>query len=253
MKIVVVGGTGLIGSQVVSKLNEAGHQAVAAAPNTGVDTITGEGLAGVLAEASAVVDVANSPSFEDAAVLNFFQTSTRNILDAALESGVSHYVALSIVGTERLPDSGYMRAKVAQEQLIQTSSMPFTLIHATQFFEFLRGIAQSGESGGVIRLPDADIQPIAAENVAAMVAEAVVSSPVNATIEVGGPERFAVQEIIRRVLDHDGNATPVVADAQARYFGAALQRDSLVPGPDARLGQTDFAWWIENVPPPSTH
>jgi len=250
MKIVVIGGTGLIGSKTVSRLGKLGHEAVAAAPNTGVNTLTGEGLAEALAGAEVVVDLANSPSFEDQAAMDFFQTAGKNLMRAEAEAGVRHHVALSVVGTERLQDSGYFRAKLAQETLIKSSTIPYTLLHATQFMEFLRGIAQSGADGDVIRLSHAFIQPMAAEDVAAAVTDAAVAAPVNGTVEIGGPEKFHIDEIIAKVLAFDKDPRKVVTDPDARYFGVKLEQNSLIPGPGARLGATRFDWWLENVPPP---
>ncbi|HTU09968.1 MAG TPA: SDR family oxidoreductase [Allosphingosinicella sp.] len=250
MKIVVIGGTGLIGSKVVDILRKQGHAAVAAAPNTGVDTITGEGLAEALAGADVVVDVANSPSLEPEAAMAFFTTAGRNVAAAEKAAGIGHHLALSVVGTERLPESGYLRAKQAQEELVRGAGIPYTLIHATQFFEFLRGIAQSGADGDVIRLPHALFQPMAAQDVAAAVAKAALGPPANATIEIGGPEAFRMDELVARVLDYDRDPRPVIPDPDALYFGARLDDASLVPGPGATLGATDFDWWLVNVPPP---
>jgi uncharacterized protein YbjT (DUF2867 family) len=250
MKIVVIGGTGLIGSKVVGKLTQLGHEALAAAPNTGVDTITGEGLADALRGAQVVVDMANSPSFEDQAAMDFFQTAGRNLIAAEVEAGVQLHVALSVVGTEHLQDSGYFRAKLAQETLIKGGPIPYTLIHATQFMEFLRGIAQSATEGDTVRLSHAYIQPMAAEDVAAAVVEAALAPPVNGTIEVGGPEKFHLDEIIGRVLEYDKDPRKIVVDPDAPYFGVKLSESVLTPGPDAKLGATTFDWWIANVAPP---
>jgi uncharacterized protein YbjT (DUF2867 family) len=244
MKVVVIGGTGLIGSKVVSRLGEHGHGAVAAAPNTGVNTLTGEGLDVAVADASVVVDVANSPSFEDAAVMDFFQTSTHNVLAAALRAGVGHYVALSVVGSERLPSSGYFRAKVAQEQLITSSGIPFTLVHATQFFEFLSAIAQSATDGDAVHIAPVLFQPMAADDVADVVAEVALSVPAHGRIEIAGPERFRFDELIREFLRSKGDPREVVADAHAPYFGAELSEDSLVPGGKARLGERHLRDWL---------
>ena len=251
MKIVVIGGTGLIGSKVVEKLKQQGHDAVAAAPNTGVDTITGAGVAEALEGAEVVIDVSNSPSFEDQAAMDFFQTAGRNIAAAEKSAGVRHHVALSVVGTERLQDSGYFRAKLAQERLIAASGIPYTLLHATQFFEFLRGIAASAAEGGTIRLSDARFQPMAAQDVAAAVAEAALAQPANGTLEIAGPEAFRIDTLVARVLEHDEDPRKVFADPEASYFGVRLDDSSLMPGPDARLGATSFDWWLANVPPPS--
>jgi uncharacterized protein YbjT (DUF2867 family) len=250
MKIVVIGGTGLIGSKVVEKLKQKGHEAIAAAPSTGVNTITGEGLAEVLAGAEVVVDVANSPSFEDQAAMEFFQTAGRNLTAAEVAAGVRHHVALSVVGTERLQDSGYFRAKLAQENQIKSSPIPYTLVRATQFFEFIRGIAQSATAGDTVRLPHSLFQPMAAEDVATSVAEAALSAPVNGTVEIAGPHTFYMDEIVGKVLQHDKDRRQVVADPQARYFGIKLSDQSLVPGPNPRLGSTKFDWWLAHVPPP---
>jgi uncharacterized protein YbjT (DUF2867 family) len=251
MKIVVIGGTGLIGSKVVQKLQQKGHETIAAAPNTGVNTITGEGLAEALEGADVVVDVANSPSFEDKAAMDFFQTAGRNLTAAEVAAGVKHHVALSVVGTERLQDSGYFRAKLAQEEQIKTSPIPYTLLRATQFFEFIRGIAQSGTEGDIVRLPHATFQPMAAEDVAAAVAEAALAAPVNGTIEIAGPAVFHMDEIVASTLAHDEDRRRVVADPNAAYFGLRLTDQSLLPGPEARIGSTKFDWWLTHVAPPA--
>ena len=251
MKIVVIGGTGLIGSKVVASLARDGHDVFAAAPNTGVDTLTGQGLDHALEGAEVVVDVSNSPSFDDQPAMDFFQTAGRNIANAEKAAGVRHHVALSVVGTERLQDSGYFRAKLAQEQLIKGSSIPYTLLHATQFFEFLRGIAASATEGDTVRLSPARFQPMAAQDVAAAVTEAALASPANGTIEVAGPEAFRIDELVARVLDYDKDPRRVIADPEAPYFGVRLDDASLMPGPGARLGATSFDWWIANVPPPA--
>lgn len=250
MKIVVVGGTGLIGSKVVSNLKLKGHDAIAASPNTGVNTITGEGLAEVLSGAQVVVDVANSPSFEDKAVMSFFQTAGRNLAAAEFAAGVKHHVALSIVGTDRLPDSGYMRAKLAQEKLIKNSQIPYTIVRATQFFEFLRGIAQSAATGNIVRLPHSLFQPMAANDVAMAVSEAAIAAPVNGTIEVAGPDAFYMDEIVGTVLKFDHDPRKVIADSEARYFGATITDQSLIPDENPRFGPTTFDWWLTHVPPP---
>jgi uncharacterized protein YbjT (DUF2867 family) len=244
MKIVVIGGTGLIGSKLVTKLSALGHEAVPAAPNTGVNTLTGEGLAEVLAGASVVVDVSNSPSFEDAAVLDFFQTSTRNLLSYEAAAGVGHHVALSVVGTERLPDSGYLRAKVAQEKLIKEGSIPYSIIHATQFFEFVNRIADEATRGNSVHLPPVLFQPMAAEDVASAVCTVAIGSPLNGTIEIGGPETFRFDELIRKGLSARNDPRQVIADPHAHYFGTELSERSLVPGDDAKLGETRFEDWL---------
>ena len=251
MKIVVIGGTGLIGTKVVEKLKQKGHQAIAAAPNTGVNTITGEGLADALADAAVVVDVANSPSFEDQAAMDFFQTAGRNLTAAEAAAGVRHHVALSVVGTERLQDSGYFRAKLAQEKQIKSSPIPYTLIRATQFFEFIRGIAQSATAGDKVHLSHSLFRPMAAEDVAAAVADAALASPANGTIEVAGPAMFHIDEIVATTLKHDNDPRKVVVNPDAPYFGVKLTDQSLVPGPGARLGSTAFDWWLTHVPPPA--
>lgn len=244
MKIVVIGGTGLIGSKLVNKLGEHGHEAVAASPDSGVNTLTGEGLADVLKGADTVVDVSNSPSFEDAAVLDFFTTSTRNQLAAEKEAGVGHHVALSVVGTERLAESGYFRAKIAQEKLIKESGVPYSIVHATQFFEFVKSIAQAATDGNTVRLSHAQIQPMAAEDVATAVARTAVGSPQNATIEVAGPEQFGLDELIRKGLSFQGDPREVVTDPNARYFNALLQNGELLPGKEATIFDTRFEEWL---------
>ena len=244
MKIVVIGGTGLIGSKLVNKLREHGHEAVAAAPNTGVNTLTGEGLAEVLKAASVVVDVSNSPNWEDAAVLNFFETSTRNLLSYEAAAGVKHHVALSVVGTDRMSESGYMRAKIAQEKLIEGSSMPYSIVHATQFFEFLKGLADISMLDGKVHLPHVLFQPMSADDVATAVGRVAVEPPVNGTVEIGGPEQFRVDELVRRRLTSLKDPREVVADPNALYSGAKLNEKTLVPGSNARLGQTRFETWL---------
>ena len=251
MKIVVIGGTGLIGSRVVASLARDGHDVFAAAPNTGVDTLTGEGLDRALQGAEVVVDVSNSPSFDDGPAMDFFQTAGRNIVAAEKVAGVRHHVALSVVGTERLQDSGYFRAKLAQEQMIAASPIPWTLVRATQFFEFLRGIAASAAQGDTIRLPHARFQPMAAQDVSAAVAEAALAAPANGMIEVAGPQAYHLDELVGRVLAFDKDPRRVIADPEALYFNIRLDDAALMPGPDARLGSTGFDWWIANVPPPA--
>jgi uncharacterized protein YbjT (DUF2867 family) len=244
VKLVVIGGTGLIGSKLVAGLRDHGHDAVPAAPNTGVNTLTGEGLAEALQGADVVVDLANSPSFEDAAALEFFETSTRNLLDAEASEGVGHHVALSIVGADRLPDSGYMRAKVAQEQLIEGASVPYSIVHSTQFFEFAGRIADDATEGDTVRLPPALFQPIAADDIAAAVGRVAVGEPLNGTIEVAGPEQFRFDEFIRRALTARHDPRQVVADPGAPYFGAILDERSMVPDDGAQLAETRFDDWL---------
>lgn len=244
MKIVVIGGSGLIGSKLVARLQAGGHEALPASPNSGVNTLTGEGLAEALAGADVVVDVANSPSFEDAAVLAFFETSSRNILAAGAAAGVRHYVALSVVGTERLADSGYMRAKLAQENLILASGIPYTILHSTQFFEFLGGIAHSAAAGEAIHLSTALFQPIAASDVADALATIAVASPVNATIEVAGPAAFRMHALVGEYLEATGDPRGVVGDANVPYFGAKIDDTSLMPAPGAQIGATDYRSWF---------
>lgn len=245
MKIVVIGGTGLIGSRLCKKLRDQKHDAIAASPDTGVNTITGEGLAEVLQGASVVVDVSNSPSWEDAAVLKFFETSTRNLLTQESSAGVKHHVALSVVGTDRLSESGYFRAKIAQEKLIREGSIPYSIVHATQFFEFLKGLADISMVGDKVHLPPVLFQPMAADDVASGVAKVAVGSPVNGVIEIGGPEQFRVDELVRRRLDSLKDPREVVADPNARYAGAKLSDRTLVPGTNARLGQIRFEDWLK--------
>ena len=249
MKIVVIGGSGLIGTKLVSRLRQKGHEVVAASPNSGVNTITGEGLADALAGAQVVVDVANSPSFEDQAVLEFFQTSGRNLLAAEAVAGVKHHVALSVVGADRLPDSGYLRAKFAQEKLIKASKIPYTIVRSTQFFEFVNGIAQSGTVGQTVRLSPALLQPIASDDVAAALADATLGAPVNGTIEIAGPERLPLDELARRYLSANQDPRHVVADANARYFGAEINDQSLTPGDNPRLGSIRFEEWLSRSAP----
>ena len=244
MKIVVIGGTGLIGSRLVPKLREHGHEALAASPNSGVNSVTGEGLGEALKGASVVVDVTNSPSWEDAAVLKFFETSTRNQLTYEAAAGVGHHVALSVVGTERMLTSGFFRAKMAQENLIKSSSIPYTIIRATQFFEFVKGIADFSSDGNKVRLPSALIQPMAADDVAGAVARVALGAPMNGTVEVGGPEKFRLDELVRRGLSAWKDPREVVTDPHAGYFGIAVTERTLVPGDDARLGETRFEAWL---------
>jgi len=246
MKIVVIGGTGLIGSKLVAKLGGHGHEAVAAAPNTGVNSLTGEGLAEAFAGASVVVDVTNSPSFEEAAVLEFFETSTRNLLEAEAAAGVGHHVALSIVGADRVPDSGYLRAKVAQEKLITGSSIPYSIVRATQFFEFVGRIADEATEGDTVRLPPVLFQPMAADDVAAAVGRVAVAEPLNGVVEVGGPEAFRFDELVRHALTARQDPRTVVADPAAPYFGAVLSERSIVPDEGARLAATSFDDWLRD-------
>ncbi|MEV4799664.1 SDR family oxidoreductase [Nonomuraea sp. NPDC049421] len=243
MKVVVVGGTGLIGSKLVTRLSRDGHEAVAASPRTGVNTLTGEGLAEALEGARVVVDVSNAPSFEPAAVLEFFETSTGNLLAAESEAGVGHHVALSIVGTERMPDNGYFRAKVAQEQLIEKSGIPYSLVHATQFFEFVKGIADEAADGDVVRIAPVLFQPIAGDDVAAAVCEVAEGRPLNGRLEVAGPERVRMDEFVRQALAGLGDPREVVTDPHARYFGSELGEHSLVPLGEARLGEARYGDW----------
>jgi uncharacterized protein YbjT (DUF2867 family) len=247
MKIVVIGGTGLIGSKLVTRLREQGHETVAASPNSGVNTLTGEGVAEALRGASVVVDVSNSPSFEDAAVLKFFETSTRNLLAAEAGTGVRHHVALSVVGTERLTESGYFRAKIAQEKLIESSSTPYTIVHATQFFEFVKSIADAATDGNTVRLAPVLIQPMAADDVATAMARVATGAPSNGTVEVAGPEEFRLDELIEEGLSALNDQRKVIADPKARYFGARLSERTLVPGENARLGKIRFEDWLSQT------
>ncbi|MES2531198.1 MAG: SDR family oxidoreductase [Pseudomonadota bacterium] len=244
MKIVVIGGTGLIGSRLVKQLVQRGHEAIAASPNTGVNALTGEGLADVLTGAQVVVDVANSPSFEDKAVLHFFETSGRNLLAAEAVAGVKHHVALSVVGTARLQGSGYFRAKQAQEKLIEAAGIPYTIVHATQFFEFLGAIAGSGTDGQAVRVSSAMVQPIAADDVATAMADFALGAPVNGLVEIAGPERVGLGALVQRYLGAIGDPRTVVADAQAPYFGVLLDDRSLTPDDGARLGVIGFDAWL---------
>jgi uncharacterized protein YbjT (DUF2867 family) len=247
MKIVVIGGTGLIGSKVVANLKQKGHEAIAAAPNTGVNTITGEGLKEALAGAQVVIDLANSPSFEDKAVLEFFETSGRNLLAAEAAAGVRHHVALSIVAIDRTPDIGYFRAKVAQERLIDASGIPYTIIRSTQFLEFLRGIAASSTDGNVIRISPGLVQPIAADDVAAIVADVALAVPRNGIAEIAGPERAPFNEFVARYLKAVGDRREVVSDPEARYYGGRVEERSLVPLGEARLGRIGFDEWFRRL------
>ena len=246
MKIVVIGGTGLIGTKLVNNLRERGHEVVAASPSSGVNTFTGQGLAEGLTGAQAVVDVANAPQWDDKAVLEFFETAGRNLLTAETAADVKHHVALSIVGADRLPASGYLRAKVAQENLIRASKVPFTIVRSTQFFEFVKGIAQSATEGQTVRLSPGMMQPIAADDVAAALTDVAVAEPVNGTIEIAGPEPIRMDEFVRRFLSATRDPRKVTADVHARYFGAELNDQSLVPGPGGkpRLGPTPYEDWL---------
>jgi uncharacterized protein YbjT (DUF2867 family) len=249
MKIVIIGGSGLIGTKLVNMLRDRGQEALAASPTSGVNTLTGAGVAEVLKGAQVVVDVTNSPSFEDAAVLNFFETSTRNLLRAEADAGVGHHVALSVVGADRLPDSGYMRAKVAQETLIQSAKVPYTIVRATQFFEFLGAIAGPSTGGDTVRLPPALMQPIASDDVAAALADVAVGRPVNGMVEVAGPEPLPMDALVRRFLRAHQDTRQVVADVHARYFGTELNDQSLTPGDNARLAPTRFEDWLSRSIP----
>lgn len=244
MKIVVIGGTGLIGSNVIKKLTAHGHDAVAASPNTGVNTITGEGLADVLVGADVVVDVTNSPSFEDQAVLDFFTRSTSNLVAAEKDAGVTHHVALSIVGVERPSEGGYFKAKAAQEKLIRESGLPYSIVHATQFFEFIEGIAATATSGNTVTLPPVAFQPVAADDVATVVARTAASAPLNGIVDIAGPERGRFDEIVARVLEFRGDPRTVVADPDAGYFGAPMSEDTLVPTVESPRAPTTLAEWL---------
>lgn len=246
MKIVVIGGSGLIGRRLVSNLREMGHDVVSASPKSGVNAVTGEGLAAALTGAQVVVDVSNSPSFEDQAVLAFFESSTRNLLTAEAAAGVGHHVALSVVGADRCPDSGYMRAKVAQEKLIKAGKVPYTIIRATQFFEFIEAIGGAGAVGSEIHLPPAMMQPIAAKDVSAELTKVAVSAPANGTIELAGPEPIRQDELIRRYFNAKGDRRTVIADPAARYFGAKVDDRSLVPAGKPHIGATDLAKWMSD-------
>jgi uncharacterized protein YbjT (DUF2867 family) len=244
MNVLVIGGSGLIGSKLIGRLREHGHEAVSASPRSGVNTITGEGLAEALDGVQVVVDVSNSPSFDDEAALAFFETSTGNLIAAGKAAGVHHHVALSVVGTERLTESGYFRAKIAQEQLIRESSLPYTIVHATQFFEFVKSIADAAADGPTVRLAPVYVQPMAADDVARAVGKVSVSEPANGIVEVAGPEQFRLDQLVRRGLEANGDVREVVADPEARYFGARLGKFTLVPEDGARLGETRFDEWL---------
>jgi uncharacterized protein YbjT (DUF2867 family) len=250
-KVIVIGGTGLIGSKVVEKLTAHGHEAIAASPNSGVNTLTGEGLAEVLAGADTVLDVSNSPSFADDDVMDFFTTATTNIVRAAKDAGIGHYVALSVVGTERMTDSGYMRAKVAQENLIKNSGIPYSLVHATQFFEFVTSIAASATVGEEVHLSHALIQPMAGDDVATAVARTTTGSPLNSTVEVAGPEQFGLDDLVRTGLAFRGDPRTVVADPDALYFGERLSESMLLPGAGATVFDTRFDEWLKTSPAPA--
>ena len=245
MKIVIIGGSGLIGSKLVRKLREKGHEVVPASPDSGVNTLTGEGLAEAIDGASVVIDVSNSPSFDDAAVLKFFSTSTTNLLDAERAAGVGHHVALSVVGTERLSESGYFRGKIAQEALIRKSSIPYSIVHATQFFEFSKSIADGATDGDTVRLAPVLIRPMAAEDVATAVARIAVGPPVNGVVEIAGPEELRLDELARQYLSARGDRRTVIADPRARYFGAILGDRTLVPAADASLSETRYEDWLK--------
>jgi uncharacterized protein YbjT (DUF2867 family) len=244
MKIVVIGGSGLIGTKLVNKLRENGQEVIAASPASGVDTLTGIGLAEALKGARVVVDVSNSPSFEDRAVLTFFETSCRHLLPAEAAAGVRHHVALSVVGADRMPDSGYMRAKIAQEKLVKAAKVPYTILRATQFFEFIGRIADGSTDGNTVRLAPALMQPVAADDVAAALASVAMGTPVNGTVELAGPEPLRLDELARRLLSAKKDARQVTADVHARYFGAELNDQSLTPGDDPRIGPTRFEEWL---------
>ena len=250
MKIVVIGGSGLIGSRLVKKLRERGQEVVAASPTSGVNTLTGEGLADALKGASVVVDVTNSPSWEDTAVLKFFETSTRNLLDYEAAAGVGHHIALSVVGTERLLESGFFRAKLVQENLIKASSIPYSIVRATQFFEFVKSIADFSTEGNKVRLPPALFQPMAADDVASAVGKIAMSSPVNDTVEIGGPEQFRLDELVRRDLAARQDPREVISDPGGHYSGITVSEKTLIPGDGARLGETRFEDWLTRATKP---
>jgi uncharacterized protein YbjT (DUF2867 family) len=247
MKIVVIGGTGLIGSKTVAILRQGGHEVIAGSPKSGINSVTGEGLEQALAGAQVVIDLANSPSWEDHAVLEFFQTSSRNLLAAEAAAGVRHHVALSIVGTDRMPDNGYFRAKVAQEDMIVASGIPYTIVRATQFMEFLGGIADAGTVGNVVKLAPGQFQPIASDDVAANVAEVALAAPRKGIVEIAGPERAPLNEFIARYLKAVGDARQVVSDSEARYFGGKVGEQSLVPLGEARLGRISLDDWLRST------
>jgi uncharacterized protein YbjT (DUF2867 family) len=249
MKIVVIGGTGLIGSKLVEKLRESGHEPLAASPDTGVNTLTGEGLAEALEGAQVVVDVANAPAWDDAAVLDFFQTTSRNLVAAETAAGVGHHVALSVVGSDRLPGSGYLRAKLAQEEVVKASPIPYTIVRATQFFEFIGRIADSCTDGNTVRLSPALVQPEAADDVAGTLAEVAVGAPLNGTVELAGPEAIPLDELARRFLNACDDPRQVTSDVHARYFGVELDDRSLTPGDDARIAPTRFEDWLTTERP----
>ncbi len=249
MKIVVIGGSGLIGKKLVNRLRERGHEAVAASPSSGVNAVTGVGLADVLVGANVVVDVMNSPSFEDAAVLEFFEKSSRNLLAAEADAGVGHHVALSVVGADRMPDSGYMGAKIAQEKLIKSAGVPYTILRATQFFEFIGAIAQSATDGQTVRLSPALLQPIASDDVVAALSDVAIGMPMNGTVDLAGPEKLRLDELVRRFLSANRDARKVIADIHARYFGVELNDRSLTPGDKPRIGSTRFEDWFSHSTP----
>jgi uncharacterized protein YbjT (DUF2867 family) len=247
MKIVVIGGTGLIGSKLVERLRRAHFDPLAASPESGVDTLTGEGLEDALAGARVVVDVSNAPAWDDSAVMDFFKTSSRNTLAAERDAGVSHHVALSVVGADRVPDSGYLRAKVAQEEMVKAGGVPYTIVRATQFFEFIARIADSNSDGEIVRLAPVEVQPEAADDVAAALADVATSPPINGTVELAGPERFRLDDLARRVLRATNDPRRVIADVHARYFGAELHEHSLTPGDYPRIAATHFEDWLSRL------
>ena len=250
MKIVVIGGTGLIGSKLVKRLQARGHEVIAASPASGVDTVTGEGLAEVMAGAHIVVDVANSPSFEDKAVMDFFETSGRNMISAEAAAGVKHHVALSVVGTDRLQESGYFRAKLAQEKIIRGAKIPYTLVHSTQFFEFMFGIAQSGVEGDKVHLSPAMMQPILSDDVADALADLVLGKPLNAVVEIAGPEPIKIADAVTKYLRQIGDNRDIVVDSQTRYFGARLDDATLMPSAGVHVGKVAFSEWVKTATPP---